>query len=316
MTAETPIAADPSAPAFCTEHSAAAGEPLAGWGAHDAATVLIRWPKAKWRHSLRIAGGMDGGVRAAIARVVAAGRRVNLIDRKPYDGDGIAVFLMPEAVRIDIAAAELPAVLDAVGGEPSRLDRFRPVPVAAPLVLCCTHGKHDRCCAKWGFALYKAVAAEAEARGQDFDVWECTHLGGCRLAAGLLVLPALRKYGRLVPADAASLLAAEARGHPYVPRYRGASTLNPAAQAAEVAALGAVAPAGCYSPQVAELGGTGRARRFAVTVGGRVVQVACRPGQVRSYGACDDLRAAKPLEAKEIWQAEILSVGPGGDPAR
>lgn len=71
------------------------------------------------------------------------------------------------------------------------------------LVLCCTHGRHDRCCAKFGFAAYKALVAAAERRWRDrFSVWEVTHLGGCRLAASVMLFPEMRKYGRLAPADA------------------------------------------------------------------------------------------------------------------
>ncbi|MEL6601538.1 MAG: sucrase ferredoxin, partial [Pseudomonadota bacterium] len=98
---------------FCTEHALAAGEPLAGTGTHQARNVLIRWPKGKWRHSLRIADGMGGALEAAVARVVAAGCRVNLIDRKD-GGGGPNVFVMPDAQGFDVTHADLPAFLDAV----------------------------------------------------------------------------------------------------------------------------------------------------------------------------------------------------------
>jgi len=299
---------DPDTVRFCTEHSLAAGEPLAGWGTHPARNVLIRWPKSKWRHSLRIAAGMAGETQAAIERVVAAGWRVNLIDRKGTATDRVRVYLYPDAVAVDLAHGALPAFLDAVPRGPAALAGFAPRPAARPLVLCCTHGRHDRCCAKWGFAVYRALAREAGRRGV-VDVWEATHLGGCRLAAGVLVLPALRKYGRLAPRDAEPLLAAEAAGRPYLPCYRGAAHLSQPAQVAEVTALKHLAEHGIRAPAtVREIG----EEHFAVAVGTARVAVQVRRDAVSSYGACADLDAAAPLAPKTVWHGVVLP----GDPKR
>jgi len=289
---------------FCSEHSLAVGEPLAGWGAHAARNVLIRWPKGRWRHSLRLAGGMDPALEAAIERVVAAGWRVNLIDRKGDEDSEARVFVFPQAVALDVPPDDLPGFLDALARDGFVPGSLPTRPVETPLILCCTHGRHDACCAKWGFAAYKALAAEAGRRG-DFDVWEVTHLGGCRLSAGVLVLPALRKYGRLRPADAAPLLAAEAQGRPYLPRYRGAAHLDPPAQVAEVAGLQHLAEIGLHGTA----GVTKEApNRYAVRVSGGTALMQTVPEEVRSYGACADLKAAEPLESKTVWRARLLSL--------
>ncbi|MCE0505903.1 sucrase ferredoxin [Roseivivax sp. GX 12232] len=293
---------------FCTEHSFASGEPLAGWGAHQARNILIRWPKARWRHSLRIADGMQGEIAAAIERVFEAGWRVNLIDRKSETGAQIRVYLMPEALAFDLAPEALVPFLAAVPRGREALAAFAPSQAEAPLVLCCTHGKHDRCCAKWGFAVYKALAAEARRRG-GFDVWECTHLGGCRLSAGVLTMPGMRKYGRLAPRDGPALLAAEAEGRPYLPCYRGAAHLTPPEQVAEVTALKRLAPMARGPIEVDWIGEEGAARIYRVRAANHVVQVRCTPGEVRAYGACDDLKAAEPLDPKTIWHGEILTAG-------
>lgn len=291
---------------FCTEHSRAAGELLAGWGGHQARNILLRWPKAKWRHSLRIADGMDRPLEDAIARVVDAGWRVNLIDRKPYEGRLVRAYIFPGGRVFDLERDELPAFLDAVVS--GSVDRFEPGSLKHTLVLCCTHGKHDRCCAKWGFAVYKAVASEALKRG-DFDVWEATHLGGCRLSAGVLTFPGMRKYGRLAPIDAKPLLDAEAQGRPYLPNYRGASHLEPAAQVAEITALKTLGTSTPPLPdRVTELAQDGLIRRFAVEVLNLSIIVACRAETVSSYGACEDLDAALPLEPKEVWLGEVRSI--------
>lgn len=71
------------------------------------------------------------------------------------------------------------------------------------LLLVCTHGKKDWCCALRGRPVVAALAA------LDPDpVWECSHLGGDRFAATALSLPSGITHGRLSPDDAPALLAA------------------------------------------------------------------------------------------------------------
>lgn len=299
-------AAVPTDVRFCTEHAAAAGDPLAGTGMHQARIALIQWPKAKWRHSLRLAEGMGPELADAVEGVFNAGWRVNLIDRKAREGDALRVFIFPEALAFDLLPDDLPDFLGLLPVGIEALQRYGPVPITEPLVLCCTHGKHDRCCAKWGFGLYKAVAAEAAERG-GVDVWECTHLGGCRLSASVLTLPAMRKYGRLEPNDAGPLIQAELEDRPHLPNYRGAAHLDQVAQVAEVAALQHAETLGVLAPAVPEpLGSSDERRDFAVTVAHVALRVRCTPYQVRAYGACSDLEAREPLKPKTVWRAEIL----------
>ena len=62
----------------------------------------------------------------------------------------------------------------------------------APLVLTCTNGRRDACCAKWG----RPVAAAAHAAHPD-GAWQTSHLGGHRFAPTALVLPSGMHYGWL-----------------------------------------------------------------------------------------------------------------------
>jgi Sucrase/ferredoxin-like len=99
-------------------------------------------------------------------------------------------------------------------------------PAAAPTYLVCTHGGHDACCALRGRPLARSLAAPGSA-----DVWECSHLGGDRFAANVVVLPHGYYYGQ-VPGDGAELVAAHARGQVALPWLRGRAGLTPPAQAA------------------------------------------------------------------------------------
>ncbi len=100
-------------------------------------------------------------------------------------------------------------------------------PDADPLYLVCAHSKHDTCCALRGRPV--AAALEAVRPGR---VWECSHLGGDRFAANVLVLPAGLLYGRVLPFAAAEFVAAAEDGEVVGALLRGRVGLPAPAQAA------------------------------------------------------------------------------------
>jgi hypothetical protein len=103
------------------------------------------------------------------------------------------------------------------------------VPLDDPLLVVCTHGKRDRCCAMNGRPLYDALCREAES---DW-VWQSTHVGGDRFAGNVVVFPEALYYGRVEPPDVAALLEAHAAGRVDLARYRGRAAYTFATQAAE-----------------------------------------------------------------------------------
>jgi (2Fe-2S) ferredoxin len=107
------------------------------------------------------------------------------------------------------------------------LDGSRGEPDPAPLYLVCTHGKHDPCCALHGRAMTTALTALRP--GQ---VWQASHLGGCRFAPTVLVLPLGLMYGRVAPSAASRFVAAAEAGEVVGPSLRGRIGIAPAAQAA------------------------------------------------------------------------------------
>lgn len=97
-----------------------------------------------------------------------------------------------------------------------------------PLCLVCTHGKHDKCCAKFGHATYTALRKCAAPA-----VWECSHVGGDRFAANVLCLPHGIYYGHVPPEEAAQLIAKYKAGELSLKHYRGRSCYSRMVQAAE-----------------------------------------------------------------------------------
>ena len=93
--------------------------------------------------------------------------------------------------------------------------------------LVCAHSKHDTCCALRGRPVAAALAEQRP--GQ---VWECSHLGGERFAANVLVAPMGLLYGRVLPFAAAEFVDACERGEVVAALLRGRVGLPAVAQAA------------------------------------------------------------------------------------
>jgi hypothetical protein len=95
--------------------------------------------------------------------------------------------------------------------------------------LVCTNGARDPCCAIRGPAV--AQALDRVLPGQ---VYECSHLGGHRFAANLLVLPDGLCFGRLHARAALALAAALEAGRLPLDHLRGRTMYEPDQQAAEI----------------------------------------------------------------------------------
>ena len=96
----------------------------------------------------------------------------------------------------------------------------------SPLYLVCSHGRHDPCCGERGRPVVASLAASRPER-----VWQASHLGGCRFAPTVLVLPLGIMYGRVPPSAAADVVAAAEAGEVLGGLFRGRIGIPPAAQA-------------------------------------------------------------------------------------
>jgi hypothetical protein len=208
---------------------------------------------------------------ALAALATTPGWRLLLIRRPGRRGERgvpLRVFLAdtsPAASRVTSFTAGGPeelAGLDLPGPD-------EPLPgklVHDPLLLVCTHGRRDRCCAVDGRALALSVVDAGERH-----VWECSHLGGHRFAPTALVLPTGYAYGRLDPTTAIAARKAAFPGEVDTTLCRGRSTWSPAGQVAELAVRAATGMRDADALQVVDT--TGGAvvsardgRRWAVDV--------------------------------------------------
>ncbi len=114
------------------------------------------------------------------------------------------------------------------GGDPTGVgDLAAPVDDPAPVFLVCAHGTHDVCCAMRGRPVAAALAEARPGRA-----WECSHVGGDRFAANVLVLPSGLLYGRVVESSASPMADAADRGVVVEHHLRGRVGFPPAQQAA------------------------------------------------------------------------------------
>ncbi|MGO0575070.1 sucrase ferredoxin [Ornithinimicrobium panacihumi] len=134
-----------------------------------------------------------------------------------------------ERVEELAAAADLPAADEPVEKQ-GDVDPIPSSSVDEPLILVCTHGKKDPCCAVRG----RPVAAALAARHPE-ATWECSHTGGDRFAANVLLLPDGAIYGGLDVDSALAAVDAHRDGRPDTAHLRGISGWPRPVQAAVVA---------------------------------------------------------------------------------
>ncbi|SDI16042.1 hypothetical protein SAMN05192558_101364 [Actinokineospora alba] len=221
----------------CSVLSRTLHEPLAGTTATAATWLCLEQPGPWGRDALR-ESHLDPAVGAELAdRAKGTGVRVVLIRRPGRHPDRHT----PRPARVYLAhtapgrtqlrsgtVVEAKHLLDhdfpAWGA--GELDDFGDVHTG-PLLLVCTNGRRDVCCALVGRPIAEDLAAD-----HGDAVWESTHLGGHRFAPTALLLPTGYAYGALDAGFARGLLAGVDVA---TERCRGRSTWGAPGQVAELA---------------------------------------------------------------------------------
>ncbi len=171
-----------------------------------------------------------------------------------------------------------------------------------PVLLVCTHGRHDTCCAVRG-----RPVAEALSRRHGDKVWECSHVGGDRFAASVVVLPDGTYYGRLDDADAGDVVDRHLAGTVTPEHLRGSSMLPPVAQAAAVAVHERFGPGGARDVRLAsiETVGSGRWKVELSCDGALPGRVVAEVEARRSSAAVLTCRAAQETSARTFAVTDL-----------
>lgn len=130
------------------------------------------------------------------------------------------------------------------------LDGSSGVSSVDPIIAVCTHARHDQCCAVKGRPVVTALA-----RAYPKLTWECSHLGGDRFAANMVVFPHGLYFGRVHPTEAAGIIEHYRSGVIDERYFRGRSSVTNAMQAAQSFARGA-----CRDFRIAAFAGVSESR--------------------------------------------------------
>jgi hypothetical protein len=236
VTVRLPVVTDP-----CAQASRARTEPLAGTAPVAVGWVLVEQP-GPWGPTALRESGLDPALGGHLAEAVAdLDVRVQLV-RRPggrWSSPGRRTVVLAhtgrtpwtEVLEID-DDAQLTSLDPTLAAAPS------PPGVGtareAPLLLVCTHGRRDRCCATFGRPIADTLAALYPE-----ETWEVSHVGGHRFAGNLVALPQGTVYGGLEIAEAVRIAGLHADGRVDRGALRGRSAHRPPAQAAELAVLDA-----------------------------------------------------------------------------
>ncbi|WP_419197265.1 sucrase ferredoxin [Mycolicibacterium austroafricanum] len=214
----------------CSEESLERDEPMYGTASAGSSWLLLEL-EGGWGPSafLQSPGIIDADLgRAIVRRAESAGMRIAAIRRhgRRRQTPRWRWFVARSDVgrhalfHGEVDGAEDYLHLDLDGADGTAID--------GPLVAVCAHGRHDRCCAVRGRAAAAAIAA-----AYPENTWECSHLGGDRFAATMLILPEGLCYGRVDSTDGAELVRLYLDGRLDDRFLRGRTSLPHAVQAAQ-----------------------------------------------------------------------------------
>jgi hypothetical protein len=216
---------------FCADVARANGEPLGATASRIDHWLLIEyrgpWGRDELGQSL-LPKRVKAHLRAQLGELPRS--RLLFLRRPERRGaEGIAVFrartseVAPSLRRLELSAYDELLELD-LGAEVGE-------PLERPLLVVCTHGKRDPCCARYGRPLYEGLREETD----DDWVWQSTHVGGDRFAGNLVCFPEGLYFGRVSRPEAVDVLAEYLAGRIQLDRYRGRCCYPFHVQAAELA---------------------------------------------------------------------------------
>ena len=208
---------------YCSLISKKLAEPLSGTASQAQHLIFNTWPKRFWKYEAVESGGgfLQGMTRWMRSQSVAHGKIVlRLISQSGMTAECCSLHVYPDGLVFDdVAPDQIKTVLtDHFAGNGIR---HSPCVQEIPEVMVCTHGRHDKCCAKFGQALYAQFQRGIENRGLSLNLWQSSHLGGHRFAPTLVHLPSGESHGHVTSEQVPSLLDAWTQQRVHPKTYRG-----------------------------------------------------------------------------------------------
>jgi hypothetical protein len=192
---------------FCADESRQANENPIGSAATHQTYILIECPPPWACHDFESAAIPNNLRKLEEGNPALQSVRCLLIHNTHYQQENcVRVFTLrrqsglsagydKQEFQVSAIAEVAPLLQDYLAGK--SLDEQR---VESPTreILVCTHGSHDKCCAKYGIPFYrKALALLSELASSQVRIWQSSHFSGHRFAPTVLDFPEGRYYGRL-----------------------------------------------------------------------------------------------------------------------
>lgn len=222
-------------PGFCSVRSKEAAEKTFGTASMGDAWLLLEYARP-WGTKAFSESALPNAVKNHIAGVLKSvpRSRVLLIKQTRKLKGPLTLFVArsressPSILKYEFFDYEQLLELDLAsalaGGSPAGTTLWE-----GPLFLVCTHGKRDKCCAKFGIPIYKTIRTLA---GQS-AVWECSHVGGDRFAANVVCFPDGIFYGHVTEQTAKLIVEEYHECRIVLTNFRGRSCYSFPVQAAE-----------------------------------------------------------------------------------
>ena len=215
----------------CSDAARERADPLAGSAPPARRWLLLEHP-GPWRIEAIAGAGIDADVLSVLTRRAGSDTRILLV-RRPGRIDRWAprrwIFAGLDSATVTGPWRQDQDLLNAAD---AMINTSAPaMGQPEPVILVCTHGVHDACCALRG----RPVASALAARWPEL-VWECSHVGGDRFAPNVIMLPDGFYYGNLDPETALATVEVHLGGTVLTDHLRGMSRFLPPVQAAVIAA--------------------------------------------------------------------------------
>ncbi|MET7745993.1 sucrase ferredoxin [Streptomyces sp. NPDC005385] len=226
---------------FCADAARTRHDPLAGTAPYGTVWILIEYRQG-WPVNGFAGLDLDSHTKALVMEAAQQAQARILLIRRPgrrdsgddnrwavlCHGKGGTLLQRWGIWRRDADLTQIIPALEAPGTSDLR-----------PVILVCAHGLHDTCCAVRGLPTGRMLSS----LWPDL-VWECSHVGGDRFAANIVVVPDGVYYGGLDARTAITVIEEHMADRIRADHLRGYTTLSPPQQAAVIAVLRQFGPAG------------------------------------------------------------------------
>jgi len=223
-------------PIFCSILTQQSGEPLAGTAPYAEHFVFISWPKKNWQYeALEAKGGFPQGLKKWMREQYKVNGKIKILlaSRPGLEKHKADIFIYPGRYYYSTVHPE--EILDVLGSHflHDATPSFSLGKLEQDQIFICTHGRHDKCCAKFGQELADKMRYQVLRQKANVEIWESSHIGGHRFAATMIDFPTGRAYGRLTPDAIPNFLESRKQGLVYGSAYRGSVFLKDLEQVAE-----------------------------------------------------------------------------------